>query len=74
VALRVLKWVGVVLGVGVLVLVGLALWRASTAGLASNAEPVTDYDGDRETGEIGSVSHLRGSRREEARPLRRQGG
>ena len=42
-ALRVLKWVGIVLAVGLLVLVGLALWPTSTAGLDSTAEPVTDY-------------------------------
>jgi pimeloyl-ACP methyl ester carboxylesterase len=44
VALRVLKWVGVALLVVVVVLVGLALWPASTSGLASSARPVTDYE------------------------------
>lgn len=50
---------GVVLGVGVLVLVGLALWPASTAGLASNSEPVTDYDA--------AVAEVEGIRAQEVR-------
>ncbi len=43
-ALRVLKWAGIALGLLLLVLVGLALWPTSTAGLGSTARPVTDYD------------------------------
>ena len=42
--LRILKWVGIALAVVVLVLVGLALWPASTGGLGSTAKPVADYD------------------------------
>jgi hypothetical protein len=44
VALRILKWAGVVLGAGLAILVVLALWPASTAGLASSARPQSDYE------------------------------
>jgi pimeloyl-ACP methyl ester carboxylesterase len=44
VLLRILKWVGIVVGVLLAVLVALALWPASTAGLASSPEPQTDYE------------------------------
>jgi pimeloyl-ACP methyl ester carboxylesterase len=40
----VLKWVGLVLLVVLLVALVLALWPASTAGLASNPRPVTTYE------------------------------
>jgi carboxylesterase len=41
---RVLKWVGLVLLLVLLVALVLALWPASTAGLASNPSPVASYD------------------------------
>ncbi len=44
IALRILKWVGLVLAVLLAVLVALALWPASTKGLAASPQPVTSYD------------------------------
>jgi pimeloyl-ACP methyl ester carboxylesterase len=44
VAVRVLKWAGIVLGVLLAVLLALALWPASTGGLASNPQPETGYE------------------------------
>jgi pimeloyl-ACP methyl ester carboxylesterase len=44
VALRILKWAGIVLAVCLAVLLALALWPASTGGLASTARPETDYE------------------------------
>ena len=44
VVLRILLWAGIVLAVFLLVLVGLALWPASTAGLGSTSRPVTGYE------------------------------
>ncbi len=43
-ALRILKWVGIVAGILVALLVGLALWPASTDGLGSTPRPQADYE------------------------------